>query len=121
MADDSINIKEYVDRCVAHTDKSISDLKSYIDKVFELNKDALQLANESMLARLESMNEFRAQIKEERANLATKGDVTVVYDKLNGRLCPLEEAKAFSAGKMWMVMAIFAGIPTVLALIALFT
>jgi regulator of replication initiation timing len=118
---DDVSLKEYIDSRINSLQANIGDLRSYIEQHFELNDKALMLANESMLVRLESMNEFREQIKEERANLATKEHLTALQKEFNSRIQPLEEAKAFSAGKMWMVMAIFAGIPTILALIALFT
>ncbi len=41
-------------------------------------------------------------------------------EKLESRIRKLEMSSAFSSGKLWMVMAIFAVIPTILALIALF-
>jgi len=115
-----VPLRDYIDTKIDAVQASIGDLKDNIDLRFDLNDKAVELANESILARLESMNEFRAQIKEERGNLATKEDVVSTYDKLDARLCPLEESRAFSSGKMWMVMAIFAAVPTILALIALF-
>jgi len=116
-----VSLKEYVDNQIGSLKGSIDGLHALMQQHFDLNDKALKLANEAMLVRLEGMNEFRAQIKEERANLATKEHLKAVEDRLCSRIVPLETAKAFSAGKMWMVMAIFAGIPTVLALIALFT
>lgn len=118
---DEISLQHYIDTKIDAVQSNVNGLRDMIEQHFALNDKALKMANEAMLARLESMNEFRAQIKEERANLATKDDVITTYDKLNNRLCPLEESRAFSAGRMWMVMAIFAAIPTVLAIIALFT
>ena len=115
-----VSLRDYIDARIGAVQGSVDDLKDYFIQHFDLNDKAVKLANESMLTRLESMNEFRAQIREERVNLATKDDVVSTYDKLNARVCPLEESRAFSSGKMWMVMAIFAAIPTALALIALF-
>ena len=115
-----ITLRDYIDIRISSVENSIESLQEYIQQHFELNEKAVKLANESMLTRLETMNEFRAQILEERANLATKDDLCNVYDKIDARLCPLEESKAFSSGKMWVVMAIFAAVPTVLALIAIF-
>jgi hypothetical protein len=85
-----------------------------------MNDKALKLANEAMMARLESMNEFRAQIKEERGSLATKENLVSVYDKLDQRIKPLETMRAVSSGQMKLMIGIFSAIPTVLALIALF-
>lgn len=116
-----VSLQHYIDTKIAAVQSNVNSLRDMVEQHFLLNDKALKMANEAMLARLESMNEFRAQIREERANLATKDDVITCYDKLDSRICPLEASKAFSAGKMWMVMAIFAAIPTILALIALFT
>lgn len=115
-----VPLRIYIDSRISAVQESIEDLKEYMEQHFTMNDKAVKLANESMLARLESMNEFRAQIREERANLATREDVIATYDKLDARLCPLEESRAFSSGKMWMVMAILTAVPTALALIALF-
>lgn len=117
---DDVSLKEYIDIKIGTVQGSITDFRGYVEQHFELNDRALKLANEAMLTRLESMNEFRVQIKEERGSLATKENLCVLEDKLDKRITPLETSKAFSAGKMWMVMAIFAAIPTILALIALF-
>ena len=115
-----VPLRDYIDTRIGAVQFDIASLKDYMQQHFEMDDRALQLANDAMLARLESMNEFRAQIREERVNLATKEDIINCHDRLNARICPLEEAKAFSSGKMWMVMVLFAAVPTVLALIALF-
>ena len=115
-----VPLRDYIDTKITAIQANIADLKEYIEQHFTLNEKAVKLANESMLTRLESMNEFRAQIREERANLATKEDIANMYTRLDYRVNCLEEARAFSSGKMWMVMAIFAAVPTILALIALF-
>jgi hypothetical protein len=121
MPEDSINIKQYVDNCMAHTDEKIAGLRDLMLQHFQLNDRAVKLAEEALTIRLQSMNEFREQIKEERSSMATKEHLCALEDKLNLRIKPLETAHAFSAGKMWMVMAIFAAVPTVLALVALFS
>lgn len=118
---DDVSLQDYIDTRINGVEKSIGDLKQYIEQHFALNDKALKLANEAMLTRLETMNEFRAQIKEERGSMATKENLCTLEERMDQRITPLEASKAFSAGKMWMVMAIFAAIPTILALIALFT
>jgi hypothetical protein len=115
-----VSLRDYIDSRITSLQTNINDLRAYIEQHFLLNDKALKLANESMLARLETMNGFRAQIKEERGNLATKEHLVALHKEFDSRITSLETAKAFSAGKMWVVMAIFAGIPTILALIALF-
>lgn len=110
---DVVSIKVYIDTCV-------SSLREAMQQHFDLNDKALRLANEAMLVRLESMNEFREQIKEERANLATKENLVAIYDKLDQRLKPLETSKAVSAGQLKLLTLLPSSIAGILALIALF-
>lgn len=97
---DDVSLQDYIDQKTSSIEKNISDLHSYIQQHFELNDKALRLATETLSSRLKGIDED--------------------CDDLDGRVKSLETTKAFSAGKMWMVMAIFAVIPTILALIALF-
>lgn len=90
---DIITLKEYIDT-------SINGLKDYFKQHFELDDKALKLANDDLSLRLKSINDGCEDIIK--------------------RVKTLEESKAFSAGKTKMAMALFAGIPTILALIALF-
>jgi len=95
-----VSLKEYIDVRTISIEKNISDLRLYIQQHFELNDKALKLAEKSLDSRFQEIDRN--------------------CNNINGRVKDLETTRAFSAGKMWMVMAIFAGIPTVLALIALF-
>lgn len=98
MAD--VSLKEYIDTRTTSIEKNITDLRLYIQQNFDLNDRALKIAADDLNLRLKTMSDE--------------------HNSLNGRVKCLETTKAFSAGKMWMVMAIFAAVPTVLALIALF-
>ena len=115
-----VSLKEYIDVQITGVHTSIDNLKSLMAKQFELNERAVKLAQDALTIRLEHMNEFRAQILEERANLATKENVETCYEKLHQRIVPLETSKAVTVGQIKVMMFIFATIPTVLALIALF-
>lgn len=99
MAD--VSLQDYIDQKTGSIEKSITDLRSYLKDHFDMNDRALKLAREEMDLKIKKIE---ADCKD-----------------VNNRVVCLETSKAFSAGKMWMVMAIFAGIPTILALIALFT
>ena len=88
-----ISLKEYID-------SSVNGLKAYFTQHFELNDTALKLANDGLFLELKEIRNDCVDISK--------------------RVKALEESKAFSAGKTKMVMALFAAIPTVLALIALF-
>lgn len=127
MSDDSISIRDYFDLAIQRVEDQISALKEFEAQHFQLNELAIRKAEESMTNRLEGMNEFRLQLKDERTNLITKDVCEKVRDgqvveseRLETRLKVLERANAFSSGRLWMVMAFFAAIPTILALVALF-
>ena len=98
--EERISLEKYIDMRISGIDRNICDLRSYIEQHFKLNDTALKLANQSLTLQFKTINED--------------------CESMNKRVTRLETAKAFSAGKMWMVMAIFAAVPTILALIALF-
>jgi len=98
---DDVSLKDYIDQRTNSIDQSIKDLRGYLKDHFDMNDRALKLAREEMDLKIK-------KIESDCKNV-------------NDRVVCLETSKAFSAGKMWMVMAIFAGIPTILAIIALFT
>lgn len=52
--------------------QKFSDMDRRIDQRFELAQAAIDKAEHTMCIRLESMNQFRAQILDERASFATK-------------------------------------------------
>jgi len=54
---------------------NVASLKEYVDKQFQLNQIAINKAEEKMDLRMEAMNEWRAQNKDERGMFATKQEV----------------------------------------------
>jgi hypothetical protein len=147
MDNNEVSLRDYIDIRFKSVDDKLTSQSKYIEQHFELNELAIKKAEESMLQRLEGMNEFRAQIKDERGDLATKESVESIKlecaefaskelvtnsanaikeslastsTALDKRIKALENANSFSAGKLWMFMALFAAIPTILALVALF-
>jgi len=104
MTDDGITTKEYLDaRCSGielqlrttekHLGERIEALSDYVCDHFEIEEET-------------------REVWEKRA--------TETLKLIDTRVKELELAKSFSAGKMWMMMAILASIPTILAIIALF-
>jgi len=109
---DDIDFKKYFELMV-------NSLEKRFEQKFCASEKALKKAEDSLLVRLESMNEFRAQINSERNLFITKESVAQIVEAVDRRIKKLEMAEAFSSGKMWMVMAIFASIPTAIGLAAL--
>ena len=117
---EEVSLKEYIDSCVKGLQQNILDLKDLVKKQFDLNKDAVKLAQDSLSIRLEHMNEFRNQIQDERAKLATKEELITLYDKLDARLKPLEAQKVISSGQIKLLATLPASIAAILAIVALF-
>jgi len=115
-----ITLQKYIDMRLKATEDKIDAQSTYIQQHFDLNDRALQKAEDAMLIRLDSMNEFRAQINKERTEYVTKDSLTILLQSMDKRLKHLEEANAFSSGRLWMVMAAFIVAPTAIALVALF-
>ena len=86
----------------------------------KLFRQANAKAEQAMTIRLEHMNEFRDQINKERAEYVRREVLDKELKLIDTRFKSLERTKAFSEGKMWMVMAAFSAIPLIVALIALF-
>ncbi len=117
---DEVSLRDYVDLRIKNVEDKLDGQSKYMAQHFQLNELAIKKAEESMLTRLEGMNQFREQLNLERATYVTKEALIASMAERNSRLKTLETANAFSAGKLWMIMAIFAAIPTILAVIALF-
>ena len=116
MMDDAI--RDYIDTRIKNVEDKLDSQKEFNAMHFDLNENAIRKAEDSMTNRLEGMNEFRDQLREERGLLASKEYVQSRVESLARDIKKLEMTGSFSSGKMWMVMALFAAIPTIIALIA---
>jgi hypothetical protein len=94
-------------------------LREYLEMRLDGVEKAIKKSEESMLTRMAGMNEFREQINKERGDYVTKELFAVRNEAVDKRMGKLEQASSFSAGKMWMVMAFFALVPTIIGVIAL--
>ncbi len=112
--------RDYIDTRIRNVEDKLDFQKEFNALHFELNEKAILKAENSMTLRLEGMNDFRDQLTNEREGYATKEATELLLQAYDSRLGKLENASSFSAGRLWMVMAIFAAIPTVIALIAYF-
>lgn len=59
-------------------DEKVKQLEEKIDLQFSLNQTALDKAESRMNMRLESLNEWRGQLKDERNTFATKEEVRLL-------------------------------------------
>jgi hypothetical protein len=97
-----------------------ADLRDYIEARLNANEKALELARSTMEGRLESMNEFHNQLREQAALLITRNEVEIIVEhikeeisllresraniveKLNGEIRDLRESRSKEAGKASM-------------------
>lgn len=59
-------------------EQMFADLNKRLDQRFELSSIAIQKAEDTMNVRLESMNQFRQQILDERSKFATRVEAYLV-------------------------------------------
>lgn len=72
---EEVPFRDYLDTCIKGLEDKIDSQAEFIKQHFALNELAIKKAEEAMLNRLEGMNEFRAQIREERGDYITKDTV----------------------------------------------
>lgn len=120
IPDNEVSLKEYIDVRIKSVEDKVDSLARFNAQHFELNEQAIQRASEKMDIRLEGMNQFRDQIKDERQVYAIKESVSKDQEIMDARIKLLERSNSFSTGRMVGIMAGFAVIPTILALIAMF-
>ncbi len=120
MTPDEITFKEYLDIRIKSLEDKIDSQAQFNAQHFELNELAIMKAEGAVNKHLDSMNEFRNQMKDERDTFATRESLSLGVGDLEKRVDTLEKTNSFSAGRLWMIMAFFAGIPTIISLIALF-
>lgn len=84
-----VTIKEYID-------EKFKDLEKRLTVQFELTDKALHKAEETNNARLEHMNEFRAQILEERGLYARQEDLARLEKSIAQMI-------GRAAGKEWII------------------
>ncbi len=104
MAEQNVSLRDYIDSCMKAEELRLTGFLNLVTQHFELNARAIEKAEEAM-----------------RATYITKEDLVMIMESQDKRIKDLELTRAFSAGKLWMAMAGFAAVPTILALIALFT
>jgi len=114
-----VSLRDYIDTRFKGIELQITEQSNYVKQHFDLNDKAAQKSEEALLVRLDSMNQFREQINMERGDYVTKEMQAIRAKAVDDRLQKLEMASSFSSGKMWMVMAGFAAVPTIVGLAAL--
>jgi len=106
-----------------YVDMRIGELEKRLIIMLEARDLALNLSASSLQRQLENMNEFRTQIKDERAMLLPRSEFVIQHDRVNDDIRILRESKALLEGKASqssvMVTLILAIISIGISLVAL--
>jgi len=101
----------------------ISNLEQKMELTFKLNQSAIDKAESSMNARLESMNEFRDTLRDQNKTFITKSE----HEYLEKQIVDLQLSKAELAGKATQssvnisyIIAILSILISVVSLIVIF-
>ena len=101
----------------------ISNLDQKMELTFKLNQSAIDKAESSMNARLESMNEFRDTLRDQNKTFITKSE----HEYLEKQIVDLQLSKAELAGKATQssvnisyIIAILSILISVVSLIVIF-
>jgi len=106
-----VPLREYIESIFREKDKAY-------DAALKSQKESLELAADVLSHKLEMMNQFRAQVLEERGLYVRREQLDAVIDRLQ----KLEETDANRGGRLWAVgigLAIVAALLSTLVTIAL--
>ena len=79
--------------------ETLVTLKEYVEARLESIEKAAEVAYRAMEKRLEGMNEFRGQIKDQASTFITKVEFKAYLDKIDGDIRVLREFKSALEGK----------------------
>ena len=94
----SFRIQDYVDRTISHERELSEERQKFIDEKFLTVEEARRLAKVEQDRRLESMNEFREQLKDQAATLITREYFDSVVETLRTEMKPALTATTKSEG-----------------------
>lgn len=97
----NISLKDYIDMRFA-------ELNNFLKSKFFSLEQANSLAQDNLNIRLESMNEFRNQMKDQTSNFVTRKEIKLSLDKIEGDIRILRESYAEAKGKASQNSVLFA-------------
>jgi len=89
---DVVTLREYLDQ-------RLQDLESKLEVIERMNSIAVDKAVDTLNQRLESMNEFRAQMKDQQGTFATRTEFSLFMSKIDASIHSLEIDRATLEGK----------------------
>ncbi len=105
---DGVTLKEYIEKRLESIENDIIEIKVWQHRIMDKDtfkvefnslERATQIAAANLEKRLESMNEFRQQIKDQTGTFITRVEHSVMVDKFDGDIKSLRESRAMLEGK----------------------
>ena len=100
---EGIPLRDYVDRLLFEFEKRINqrfdDLEKNLKRAAGDQKDALELARETINTRLAGMNEFRDTLKDQAGTFVTRAELVSTMGSLQESINSLKESRATLEGK----------------------
>ncbi len=105
---DSVSLKEYIEKRLEAIENDIIEIKEWqcriMDKEtfkveFNSLERATQIAAANLEKRLEGMNEFRQQMKDQAGSFITRVEHSAMIDRFDGDIKSLRESRAMLEGK----------------------
>lgn len=112
-----VALKEYLEGLISSLEKQDTAHWASHTREHVLLKEAIDVAYQVLSTRLETMNEFRAQITSERGTYVTKAVYEERHENLKTQLNKLEIKNSNLDGKLWMLGAGLTGLTIVLNLL----
>lgn len=107
---DTVTIKEYLE-------KRIDELEKSIDRRFASADSQVKIASAALGERLNSMNEFRAQLKDQTALMLTRSESDAQHEKIDSDIRSLRESRSDIQGKASGISMIVAIVIAVLSIL----
>ena len=126
MADDlSISLREYLDQRFTQLHEAIDLARTTHNHIHQLESEAVSRATTVLDHRLTEMNEFRAQLSEERRLYITRpmfdaweSSLVIRFESrlalVEGRLTTLERAESGARGSLWALGGVWVVITVVI-------
>lgn len=103
---DPPTLREFIQAWQTNHDALHSFHDSTHRREHEAHNLAISKAETGLTLRLETMNEWRAQLNAERTNFVTREQLEAKLETANARLYTLEKANANLAGRLWAMGAV---------------
>ena len=94
----SFRIQDYVDRAISHERELSEERRKFVDEKFLTVEEARRLAKVEQDRRLESMNEFRDQLKDQAATFITREYFDSIVEVLRTEMKPALNAVVKNEG-----------------------